>query len=222
MEDNMKQILFLAIFFISAKGFAQYPEDNPIKQYDSDYNYREFPIIKDEVKKSGIYKTFEEFRNNIPSLSLQGKIIAVELKYKTGTFSEPSYFTAYKLEISKEEAKKTGGVFGFSDGIKLYVILDYSNSERVNSPSFFAMEYLGKYCVYDAMYVSTLDNLSLYNKGVFTIDMHTGDSQLLTVGRLKRIIADDQALLAEFKESKNKTPENLKAFLLRYLKSEKL
>ena len=216
----MRNIFILLLFLVSATGFAQYPDENAIKQYDSDYNYREYPIIKDSIKKPGIYKTFEEFRGNSPSLPLQNKIIPVEDKYRSGTFSEPFYFTSYRVDIAKEEAKEIGDVFGFSDGNKFYVTLDTGNLHRINSPAFYEVEYIGQYCVYDAMYVSTLDNFTFNIKGVFTIDMNTGDAQLLTAGRLKRIIADNKELLAEFKDSKNKKFENLKAFLLRYLKTK--
>jgi hypothetical protein len=217
----MKYTFLLLLFVVSHTCFAQYPEDNPITQYPSDYNYRDYPIIKDNIKKPGIYVTFEEFRNNAPSIPLQSKIVPVEIKYKSGTFSEPGFFICYKLDMTNEEARQLGNVYGFSDGTKFYLALNPKDPERINNPSFYGVTYVGKYCVYDVMYSSGTDNLTFYDKGTFIIDMNTGDTQMLTGGRLKRIIADDKELLAEFKGLDKKGDAVKKEYLLRYLKAER-
>jgi hypothetical protein len=216
--NNMKYFFLLLAVLVSNMGFAQYPDENEVKQYDSDYNFREFPIIKDSVKKPGIYKTFEEFRSNAPSIPLQGKITPSEIKFKVK--SELATLTSYKLDIPKEEAKKIGGVFGFSDGSTFYVTLNYKDPGRVNNAEFYALEYLGRYCIYDAMMISTLDNHTYHDKRTFMLDLNTGDAQLITSARLKRIIADNKELLAEFKAVGKNDEETRKAYLLRYLKAE--
>jgi hypothetical protein len=214
----MKYFFLLLAVLVSNIGFAQYPDENEVKQYDSDYNFREFAIIKDSVKKPGIYKTFEEFRSNAPSLPLQGKITPSEIKFKVR--SELASLTTYKLDIPKEEAKKIGGVFGFSDGSKFYVTLNYKDPGRVNNAEFYELEYLGSYCIYDAVVISSLDNHTFHDKRTFMLDLYTGDALLITATRLKRILAGNAELLAEFKTADKKDEETRKAFLLRYLKAE--
>jgi hypothetical protein len=224
----MKHLFFLFFICNTYCCFAQYDDEPGIKQYDSDYNYKEFPILKDSLKQPGIYRTFEEFRTNAPSEKLVGVIVGVDNEYRTSLFSDPYFFKSYKIDVSKEVARDLGSVFGFCDGHKVYIVNSTAQSERISTTSFFEVNYLGKYCVYDAINYTTYMNSMPGMPGMVTttpykavniIEMNTGDSKVLTRSRLKKIIADNKVLLEQFKKEEEKS-DHLKEYLLDYLKGE--
>lgn len=224
---SKRHYLILALLFIVSTSFAQYDDDATpaIKQYDSDYNYRAFPIIKDSLKQPGIYRTFEEFRNNSPSEKLVGVIVGVDNKYRNSIFNDPYFFKSYKIDVTKDVARDFGTVFGFCDGHKIYVVNKAENLARINADVFFEVNYLGRYCVFDAInfttYINSMPGMvtTIPEKGVNIIEMNTGESKILTNGRLKKIIADNKVLLDRFKNEEDKS-EHLKEYLLDYLKGE--
>jgi len=206
-------------------GYAQYDDENPtIKQYESDYSYKEFPIVKDSIKRPGIYRTFEEFRSNSPSEKLVGVVIAVDTKYRSSIFNDPYFFKSYKIDVSKEVGRDIGSVFGFCDGHRFYIARGALDSSRITNASFYEVSYIGRFCVYDAINysssINTLPNMpvmsSFPEKGVNIIEMITGESKVLNISRLKKIIADNTVLLEQFKKEENKS-EQLKKYLIDYL-----
>lgn len=226
----MKPLFFLFFICNSIGCFAQYDDDTTpaIKQYNSDYNYRAFPIIKDSLKQPGIYRTFEEFRNNSPSEKLVGVIVGVDNKYRNSLFNDPYFFKRYKIDVAKDVARDFGAVFGFCDGHNFYVVNKAENSARINEAVFFEVTYLGRYCVFDAINYTTYMNsmpgmpgmvTTIPEKGVNIIEMNTGESKILTNSRLKKIIGDNKVLLERFKNEEDKS-EHLKEYLLDYLKGK--
>jgi hypothetical protein len=226
----MKQLLCLLFICNAISCFAQYDDDTTpvIKHYDTNYNYREFPILKDSIKQPGIYRTFEEFRNNNPSEKLAGVIVGVDNKYRTSIFTDAYFFKSYKIDLSKEAARELGDVFGFCDGHKIYVLSRAESSARINNAIFYEVNYLGRYCVFDAINFTTYMNSmpgmpgmmsTLPEKGINIIEMTTGESKILTNSRLKKIISDNKVLLARFKQEEDKG-EHLKEYLLDYLKGK--
>ena len=217
----------IVVLFITNISSAQYDDENPtIKQYELDYNYREFPIIKDSVKNPGIYRNFEEFRANRPSAKLAGVIVGVDTKYRSSIFNDPFFFKSYKIDVSKEIARDVGSVFGFCDGHTIYITRGAQDSCRINDASFYELNYIGRFCVYDTINfsasMSTLPNMPAMmsyvpEKGVTIIEMTTGESKVLNNGRLKKILADNKVLLERFKSEEHKS-EHLKEYLIDYLR----
>lgn len=215
----------IIVLFITNSSFAQYDDENPtIKQYGSDYNYKEFPIVKDSIKRVGIYRTFEEFRSNSPSEKFVGVIVGVETKYRSSIFNDPIFFKSYKIDVSKEIGRDLGSVFGFCDGHRIYIARAALDSSLITNAYFYEVNYIGRYCVYDAINysssISTLPNMPIMSSfpeiGVNIIEMTTGESNVLTNGRLKKIIADNTVLLQQFKNEENKSA-HLKEYLIDYL-----
>ena len=69
--------------------------------------------------KSGIYKTFEEFQSNSPSISLDYNIIDVPINLWVNGSKEIQ--NQYFLKIKKTDSKEIGKIFGFSDGHDFYI-----------------------------------------------------------------------------------------------------
>jgi hypothetical protein len=76
------------------------------------YNYNnrrfEYPILKDTSFKKGVYASFEEFKNNNPSIP--------EFEVKKGKLGDVLYV---KMENGESVASRS--VWGYCDGKKLYI-----------------------------------------------------------------------------------------------------
>ena len=122
----MKKLILIVLFLGTVNGFAQYP------------------IISDLEKKPGIYRDYEEFKNNKPSLKLDYQIISKQID-----LSEVSSIKVYALDIPKKESREIGDVFGFCDGKQIFMVS--SEEDVLHKFVFYKVEYLLKYAVFDAM-----------------------------------------------------------------------
>jgi len=181
-------------------------------------------ILTDTVYRKGIYRTFEEFKTNSPSIELKHSI-------KSNTSPMPmNDWTSYSVDIEKEESKATGPVYGFCNGYSIYVTCD--KPAEMHRPSFEQVLYVGKYSFYQDQ--GTLNvhpvvtpgggigvgvgtgSIPIYDK---IINMDTGEVTVLTNGVLKKMMADNPKLLSEFKKDSKKEFRRMK-YLKRYLEAK--
>ncbi len=95
----MKEFFFIIfLFFFSLSGISQ---------------ELDMPIVN-EYPKRGIYKTFEEFKFNIPSVT---DTFHIERKARTQERWEGTYSLIPRYSENNKKVKK---VWGFSDGQKIY------------------------------------------------------------------------------------------------------
>lgn len=95
------------------------------------------------VLKKGVYKNFEEFKYNSPSLDYSVDIETRTDKY--GGLKSDKYITYYGIGKTLEGDIKTRSVYGFSDGSKVYLNL---SGLSLTSKDFVELEHLGRYCYY--------------------------------------------------------------------------
>ncbi len=201
----MKKIVLVSLLFISAISFAQ------------------FPIVKDTVRKAGIYKSFEEFRDNKPSIKLENKIVSKPFRY--GSYGNDT-MSCFALDIDKQISKKMGDVFGFCDGICVYLIASEGES-KVHKYNFCKVEYIGKLCYYYTLSSASFNaaltasgfqypTASTNQRSVVVIDLSTGSINLLSKRYLKEILSQKPELLQKFNALKS-SDQNLKQFLIEYL-----
>ena len=204
----MKKALLIILFLGTVKAFAQYP------------------IITDTEKKPGVYKDYEEFKNNSPSLKLDYQIISDEIK-----ISEVTSIKVYALAIPKKESREIGSVFGFCDGKRIFMVSTEGSvlPNDLHKFVFFKVEYLGKYVVFDAVQNNTEFTMSSEDgtmkmggmnqtKKTLFFNFETGEITTLTKNSLKEILSDRPAMLEKFKKQANKN-DYLKKYLIDYLKS---
>jgi len=86
--------LFIAILVLSTSGVIA-----------------QVPILEATTYKKGIYKTFEEFQNNAPSLPLNYEFKTVQKSY--GAFGAGGKVFFKRLIVKRKEGKAVGEVFGF-------------------------------------------------------------------------------------------------------------
>jgi hypothetical protein len=215
----MKNIFVFILFQISNFGYSQYPDENEkIIKYPKDYNYLNIPIIKDTIKKIGIYIDIEEFRNNSPSINLTQKISYRNEKYSVGLFETPIFLLSYKINVTKDESRSIGNVFGFCDGKNIYLANTGSTYENIEDYNFGELEYLGRYCFYKSLGICDGYYSPIRCEVLNVLDLITGEINPLTKGLLKNILKDKPDLLKKFKNDQNKS-ENLKNYLIEYLKT---
>ncbi len=211
----MKKYIFF--LFLSWQVFAQYP------------------ILNDSIKKAGIYKTFDEFKNNNPSIPLKHKIIAKNNIFFTNWGKET--ITTYSVDMPKDESRDLGNVYGFCDGFNFYVInftQDFLSIEKnapifrtVHRSIFYRISAMGKYPYLDVADGRNMD-MNDGNGGfdlsqapsvdLTVINLETGIMKKLTVKIMKEILADKPDLLEKFKNQESKN-DYLKVYLKEYLKN---
>ncbi len=139
--------------------------------------------------KKGIYKNFEEFKNNSPSIPLNYKVIKID--YETGGILERKEALLYQLKITKEEGKKIGRVYGFSDGKNVY-INEYMPKLRP-VVLFSKVGFIGSYCLFEFTPFKNVNSILSTNR---LIDMNTGKVVKLSKKVLKTLISDENNVVS--------------------------
>lgn len=164
---------------------------------------------QNEIPKAGIYKNFQEFKENNPSIAFTGRIKSQDLKY--GNLGNRKVFTEYLLKITKGESKKIGNVFGFSDGTNFYI---GAESHNIYDFSFFKLEFVGKKFLYFESLKSGKYGL-VRDKNILI--MKSGEIRYLTNSRMKKLLKDKPKLYEEFKAQKNRY-DYIKEYIIKYQK----
>lgn len=161
--------------------------------------------------ESGIYKSFDEFRYGNPSIGLNCRVL--EKAHSVGK-GQVKY---YRLDLNSKKRRELGKVFGFSDGKDVYLDKNYPNPSP--NPEFIKMENLYKYYFYE--YVRYIPIMSGSMGTVIPslvqviLDINSGKVTTLNKQSLLEIMANDQALSDEFKNSTGK--DRVKEFLVKYV-----
>lgn len=176
--------------------------------------FSQYPILTDSVKKAGIYRTFEEFRDNKPSIILDFKVYKQDRKLSALLNSKR--FPAYGVDIDIKVGENVGEVYGFCDGKDIY--LTRNLPIFMHYIDFFKVEILDRYCVFDytVMNLSSLISYTELSKFTRVLNLENGESFKLTKKKLKEIISDNIHLSNKFELEKDKSIY-LKEYLIEYL-----
>lgn len=198
----MKNLFFILIILFSCKSFAQNP------------------ILSDSIKKAGIYRTFQEFKNNNPSLILDFKIDKQDRTL--GMYDKNSKtYPAYGIDIDERVSENVGVIYGFCDGKDIY--LTRNMPIFMHYIDFFKVEILDRYCIFDytSVNLSGGSGNGLFNKVLnnYTriLNLDSGQSHDLTKKWVRKIIQDNMTLSKEFEADKDKMI-SLKEYIIQYLK----
>jgi hypothetical protein len=173
-------------------------------------------ITSDTIYKAGIYRTFQEFKYNNPSIGLNYKTSTISSGY--GFLNAGGRVTFYRIDIDRKKGKSIGNVFGFCDGKN--ICINESNPILGPKTEFSKIEYLGKYCYFESLYskpvyngVSSSTSASLDEK---IIDINSGEVISLSKNKIQELIADDKELLDKFNNDSQKN-KKLKEYIIKYL-----
>jgi len=140
--------------------------------------------------KRGVYRTFDEFKYNNPSLDYDGPL---EYRYASysiiNTTDKIEYVGIGKKIVGKVKSKT---VYGFSDGKKVYLNLIGLSP---TSKNFVELEYLGRYCYYKfvsrkpgMIFMFGLMGMAISTtKGEVLIDINNGEYYEANKSRLEKL-----------------------------------
>ena len=207
----MKVQLGALMLFVSSFLFAQ---EHP-------------PILTADKPKRGIFKTFQEFLMNEPSLQSPFQIVT-----KSGANKIERGTADYKLLLldSMKRRREVKKFWGVSDGENIYV-----NEVLYGGPlNFKKIQGLGRYCYFKG----SQDNSGVYASGAaggvagavlasaikeidgdypYVLNVNNGKFYLLTKEILKTILKNDLALLKNYEDGEKRSERNtMLSYIERY------
>lgn len=211
----MRTFCFACLFLLAIPAFSQ-----PL-------------IIEDTTRmERGIYRTFEEFRYNKPSIRVDFSVVNKTRGYG---FLNATLHNAYKLVLTNPQSlHKKDTVWGFCDGKSVYV----NSEERYHKNNVYdRITYFGRYCLFETvesggayypvvvpmagggggMMVGGSSNRVLAQVG---INFNNGRVFGLSKKNIREILANDPEMLAEFEDEKKKG-QKLEDYLIRYSEKHK-
>jgi hypothetical protein len=182
-------------------------------------------IIDDSVTlQKGIYKNFDEFKFNSPSIPFTYELTTIT-KYE-GTFQTGNSMLVYKINISEDEEKnlKKIRVFGFCDGENVY--FNEYNKKLQSNTEFNKIQFIGLYSYFEGFLIRiyTSSNGMTYSTKTLigkAININSGEIIDLTKSSLKSILENDEELLNRFKEEDDKK-DKIREYIIEYSKRHKL
>lgn len=197
----MKNLTLLALLALSTFAIGQ------------DLIYQQ----KTKLKK-GIYKTYEEFRANSPSIPLNVEYKETSLGYGFLNANGLIYFG--KLQAKRLQRKNLTQVYGFCNGKDIYINpRTPEGSEVRRQNAFHKIVYLGQYSYFETIKYSTVYNgissSTTRSLSRNIISLRSGNVYELTKESLRKMLQSDLDLLEEFENEKHKKSV-LVSYLIKY------
>lgn len=127
--------------------------------------------------------------------------------------------TYYQLEVSKKIGREIGRVFSFSDETGFYI--NPRKPKLHQRTNFFEADTIGDFIHFIEMASVTIAGNSYSYRADQLLDIRSGKVKSLTIGLLRKLIADDQQLLEMFNNEKGKSAK-LASYLREYYFRKKM
>ncbi len=181
------------------------------------------------MKVKGIYKSFEEFRKNKPSIVFPAGMPIEYLEEET-VYEGNLPIAQFNCDSVAPCEKKTP-IWGFYDGTNVYI----SRTATFDKKNVYdKVRYLGRYIYYQTILKANGNEtgpgassggytmggarkITLIEKG---IDINTGETFELSNLKITKILSNDKALTAEFKKEKKKEKRQ-NVYLIKYAEKHK-
>jgi hypothetical protein len=195
----MKIIYFLfTLLFLSVNCFSVQAQIIPEKKE---------LIFFTVDKKKGIYRSFDEFRNNNPSILYKGEVINT---------SEPDIVNIEFYEGDDAPCPKNTFIWGFCDGLTVYISEMGKFKKR---GTYTRLQHIGRYSYFQKEIYYTNNNQMAYSYAsrlrAFAIDANTGEVFSLNREALLHVLSKDEVLMKKYEAGK-KTQENIGIYLRLY------
>jgi len=164
-------------------------------------------ILASSEKRSGVYRTFSEFRTNSPSIV--GDIKITNNKIKLLNLNTNKYETIVE------------SFWGACLNDTIYFFLD--DIETIKSHHIQHVKFLGRYCFFSDernSYTSVHPILAIgspvsYYKYQYVININNGNSYQLTKKMMRTILGKDKELLADFEKESFKN-DSFEEYIIKY------
>ena len=161
-------------------------------------------IIDDNIVfKKGLYRDFDEFKFNNPSLPLNYAVDTVEYA-NVDLLNNPISHKVYRLKIDSKEAKTLGSLFGFCDG--RYVYINEYNKNVTEKLDFEQLQFIGLFSYFET-YMFMPGELGAPNSSMISgkvLNSNNGEIIDITKNTLHTLFENDSLLLLQFENEKNK------------------
>lgn len=184
------------------------------------YGYGQEVISGNSKLKAGIYRSFEEFKYNNPSLEFDYNIRTKERGY--GFLNSEGWVQFYKIDMERKETRTIGSVFGFCDGRNVYINED--NPDLQKNTEFAKVEFYGEFCYFEGVsysYMTTgagMGATATTSRTEKILSINTGKVTILSKSLIRKLLAIDKELLSEFNKEKKKR-KKLKKYFIKYLET---
>jgi hypothetical protein len=145
---------------------------------------------------------------NNPSVPLHDKIYS-----RVVSLSGSKQVTYYKLDVTRNQAKESGEIFGFSDGKNQYVRQTGGTGLK---REFVRIDNYGKYGYFEDIGYILVNSTVVPYLTFNLIDMNSGDITRIDKKHLREYLAEDPKLLEAFNNESQKD-KKIKEYLIRYL-----
>jgi len=160
-------------------------------------------ILNDTVYKKGIYRTFEEYKYNKPSI------------VDNYTFDNKNLWRTDELTGRKKKIKKRD-VWGFSDGIKIYASWKKYDELLEQGRYCYFIDKGTKIVFFVSAFPFSVLPIPLPYRDEMIIDFNTGETQQISKKLFKEILLeDDPELLDQFKKEPQKGKKLLE-YVIKY------
>lgn len=163
------------------------------------------------IFQPGVYNRFEEMKYNNPSSPLESKIYSRVVR-----LSGSQQVTYYTLDMTRNQAKDLGGLFGFSDGKYQYI---RQSGGAILKKEFVRIDNYGKYGYFEDVDYILVNSVLVPYLTFNLIDMNSGDITRIDKKHLREYLAEDRKLLEAFNNESQKD-KKIKEYLIRYLDSK--
>lgn len=169
-------------------------------------------------KQAGIYNSFEVFRQNTPDKGYITSFTEEKEVISSGRQVQELYYYSISNEEEKKLYKK---IYGFCDGVDIY--LNVSSVDRLfgRNNRFVKTEKIGPYYYLKTTRLIMASNVTVPVVVQLLIDNHSGEVTEFTANALKSIISDNQELVKEFQSENHKT-DKLRIYLKRYYHDQRI
>ena len=219
VAEKMNRLVLVVCLLagIHSIGFAQ-------EQTDSLFYFN-------TIKVKGIYKSFEEFRRNAPSIPLPDKVI-IEYDVEESLYQKDVSIARLNCDSLMPCEKKTP-VWGFCDGSSVFISREAKFDKHI---TYDKVIYMGRYMYYQYVFKT---NSSATNTGPGSstggytmggarsktvvnkaIDINTGETFELSNNKILKVLKDDKVLTAAFNKEKHKEKVQA-AYLIKYAEKHK-
>ena len=183
--------------------------------------YSQVIIIDDNViYNKGVYKDFEEFKFNCPSIPFDYKIDSV-CYTNLDVYTNAANHLSYHLVTDKQNIKNLGSIYGFCDGKHIY--LNETNPIVTERTDFELVQFVGLYSYFEQYHMIQGEMGALNSSAVLKriININYGECSIVTLDVLDKIFETDSILLQRFNAQKDKK-DKVKDFIALYSLKHKL
>jgi hypothetical protein len=183
------------------------------------------------IKVKGIYRTFEEFRRNAPSIPLSNKV-GIEYDVEESLYQKDIPVAKLNCDSVMPCEKKTL-IWGFCDGTSVYISREPKFDTDI---TYDKVVYIGRYMYHQYIHKSTASATNTgpgSSSGGYVmggaraktvvdkaIDINTGETFELSNQKILKVLKDDKVLLAAFNKEKHKEKKQV-AYLIKYAEKHK-